>query len=138
MAARVKVIDLAKELGVTSKDLIVALEAMGQKAMRAMSPLQAATANELRVKLGRGRDLPEEAKPKRVPKAKPAPRPPLPLNTRAHLAQAKAICRAQSTPARTCRVVEPKAGEPRPFSSPQTNVGGEAPRRSRDGEGGNG
>ena len=73
MAARVKVIDLAKELGVTSKDLIVALEAMGQKAMRAMSPLQPATANELRVKLGRGRDLPEEAKPKRVVKAKPAP-----------------------------------------------------------------
>jgi len=72
VAARVKVIDLAKELGVTSKDLIVALEAMGQKAMRAMSPLQTATANELRVKLGRGRDLPEEAKPKRVPKAKPA------------------------------------------------------------------
>ena len=70
MAARVKVIDLAKELGVTSKDLIVALEAMGQKGMRAMSPLQAAAANELRVKLGRGRDLPEEAKPKRVPKAK--------------------------------------------------------------------
>jgi translation initiation factor IF-2 len=68
----VKVIDLAKELGVTSKDLIVALEAMGQKGMRAMSPLQTTTANELRVKLGRGRDLPEEAKPKRVPKAKPA------------------------------------------------------------------
>jgi translation initiation factor IF-2 len=72
VAARVKVIDLAKELGVTSKDLIVALEAMGQKAMRAMSPLQAATANELRIKLGRGRDLPEEARPKRAPKAKPA------------------------------------------------------------------
>src|SRR5215472_4229392 len=45
---------------------------MGQKGMRAMSPLQAATANDLRVKLGRGRDLPEEAKPKRAPKAKPA------------------------------------------------------------------
>src|SRR5215469_5371355 len=44
---------------------------MGQKGMRAMSPLQAATANDLRVKLGRGRDLPEEAKPKRAPKAKP-------------------------------------------------------------------
>jgi translation initiation factor IF-2 len=71
VAARVKVIDLAKELGVTSKDLIVALEAMGQKGMRAMSPLQAAMANDLRVKLGRGRDLPEEAKPKRAPKAKP-------------------------------------------------------------------
>ncbi len=72
MAARVKVIDLAKELGVTSKDLIVALEAMGQKGMRAMSPLQAPAANELRVKLGRGRDLPEEVKPKRAPKPKRA------------------------------------------------------------------
>jgi translation initiation factor IF-2 len=71
VAARVKVIDLAKELGVTSKDLIVALEAMGQKGMRAMSPLLAPAANELRVKLGRGRELPEEVKPKRAPKAKP-------------------------------------------------------------------
>jgi translation initiation factor IF-2 len=72
VAARVKVIDLAKELGVTSKDLIVALEGMGHKGVRAMSPLLAATANELRVKLGRGRELPAEAKPKRVPKPKPA------------------------------------------------------------------
>jgi translation initiation factor IF-2 len=72
VAARVKVIDLAKELGVTSKDLIVALEGMGHKGMRAMSPLLAATANELRVKLGRGRDLPAEAKPKRAPKPKAA------------------------------------------------------------------
>jgi translation initiation factor IF-2 len=72
VAARVKVIDLAKELGVTSKDLIVALEGMGHKGMRAMSPLLAAQANELRVKLGRGRELPAEAKPKRAPKPKPA------------------------------------------------------------------
>jgi translation initiation factor IF-2 len=72
VAARVKVIDLAKELGVTSKDLIVALEGMGHKGMRAMSPLLVATANELRVKLGRGRDLPAETKPKRAPKPKAA------------------------------------------------------------------
>jgi translation initiation factor IF-2 len=72
VAARVKVIDLAKELGVTSKDLIVALEGMGHKGMRAMSPLLAAQANELRVKLGRGRELPAEAKPKRAPKPKAA------------------------------------------------------------------
>jgi len=72
VAGRVKVIDLAKELGVTSKDLIVALEGMGHKGMRAMSPLLAATANELRVKLGRGRELPAEAKPKRAPKPKAA------------------------------------------------------------------
>ena len=73
MAARVKVIDLAKELGVTSKDLIVALEGMGHKGVRAMTPVPADTANELRVKLGRGRDLPIESKPKRPAKPKEVP-----------------------------------------------------------------
>jgi len=72
VAGRVKVMDLAKELGVTSKDLVVALEGMGQKSMRATSPLTALIANELRVKLGRGRDLPVESKPKRSPKPKEA------------------------------------------------------------------
>jgi translation initiation factor IF-2 len=70
VAGRVKVMDLAKELGVTSKDLVVALEAMGHKSMRATSPLTVPMANELRIKLGGGRDLPVEAKPKRVPKSK--------------------------------------------------------------------
>jgi len=97
VAARVKVIDLAKELGVTSKDLIVALEAMGQKGMRAMSPLQAPAANELRVKLGRGRDLPEEAKPKRAPKAKPAAG----ADTEPAVAKKKAA--GPATPAKTAR-----------------------------------
>src|SRR5581483_9590180 len=61
-------------------DLIVALEGMGHKGMRAMSPLLSGVANELRVKLGRGRELPPEAKPKRAPRPKaaegqtPAPR----------------------------------------------------------------
>jgi len=97
VAARVKVIDLAKELGVTSKDLIVALEAMGQKGMRAMSPLQAPAANELRVKLGRGRDLPEEPKPKRAPKAKPAAG----ADTEPAVAKKKAA--GPATPAKTAR-----------------------------------
>jgi translation initiation factor IF-2 len=70
VAARTKVIDLAKELGVTSKDLMVALEEMGQKGKRAMSPLDTETANALRLKLGRGRELPEEAKPKRPARAR--------------------------------------------------------------------
>ncbi|MFQ5897720.1 MAG: translation initiation factor IF-2 [Candidatus Methylomirabilia bacterium] len=65
MAGRMKVTDLAKELGVTSKDLLVALEGMGLKGKRAMSPLDQATANKLRLQLGRGRELPTEAKPKR-------------------------------------------------------------------------
>jgi len=69
-AAKIKVIELAKELGVTSKDLMVAAEEMGHKGIRAMSPLDSALANALRVKLGKGRDLPEAPKPKRVPKPK--------------------------------------------------------------------
>jgi translation initiation factor IF-2 len=70
VAARTKVIDLAKELGVTSKDLMVALEEMGQKGKRAMSPLDTETANALRLKLGRGRELPEEPKPRRATRAR--------------------------------------------------------------------
>ena len=105
MAVRVKVIDLAKELGVTSKDLIVALEGMGHKGVRAMSPLLAATANELRVKLGRGRELPAEAKPKRAPKPKPAEG-----DAVAALPKKKA---AAGTSARTKKVAA-KAGEEAP------------------------
>jgi translation initiation factor IF-2 len=73
-ATKVKVIELAKELGVTSKDLMLAAEEMGHKGVRAMTPLDAKLANELRVKLGKGRDIPEEvvAKPKRAPKPKAA------------------------------------------------------------------
>jgi translation initiation factor IF-2 len=95
VAARVKVIDLAKELGVTSKDLIVALEGMGHKGVRAMSPLLAATANELRVKLGRGRELPAEAKPKRAPKPKKAEGEAVPA-----AAKKKAPARAKTAAAR--------------------------------------
>jgi len=69
-AAKIKVIELAKELGVTSKDLMVAAEEMGHKGIRAMSPLDSTLANALRVKLGKGRDLPEAPKPKRAPKPK--------------------------------------------------------------------
>ncbi|MFQ5519971.1 MAG: translation initiation factor IF-2, partial [Candidatus Methylomirabilia bacterium] len=77
MAGRMKVIDLAKELGVTSKDLLVALEGMGLKGKRAMSPLDQATSNKLRLQLGRGRELPTETKPKKTRvSAKAAPKAP--------------------------------------------------------------
>src|SRR5262245_41696880 len=49
---------------------MVAAEEMGHKGIRAMSPLESTLANALRVKLGKGRDLPEAPKPKRVPKLK--------------------------------------------------------------------
>jgi translation initiation factor IF-2 len=72
VAAKIKVIELAKELGVTSKDLMLAAEEMGHKGVRAMTPLDSALANALRLKLGRGRELPEEAKPKRPARARKA------------------------------------------------------------------
>jgi translation initiation factor IF-2 len=71
LAAKIKVIELAKELGVTSKDLMLAAEEMGHKGIRAMTPLDTALANSLRVKLGRGRELPpEDARPKRPSRAR--------------------------------------------------------------------
>ncbi len=70
MAAKIKMMELAKELGVTSKELMVAAEEMGHKGVRAMSPLESTLANALRLKLGKGRELPEEPKPKRVAKPK--------------------------------------------------------------------
>jgi hypothetical protein len=69
-ATKIKVIELAKELGVTSKDIMLAAEEMGRKGVRAMTPLDTVLAHDLRVKLGKGREIPEEAKPKR-PRAKP-------------------------------------------------------------------
>ncbi len=71
-ATKIKVIDLAKELGVTSKDLMLAAEEMGHKGVRVMTPLDSTLANALRTKLGKGRDLPEEVKPKRPVRAKKA------------------------------------------------------------------
>ena len=65
-ATKVKVIELAKELGVTSKDLMLAAEEMGHKGVRAMTPLDAKLANELRSKLGKGRELPEVKPPTEV------------------------------------------------------------------------
>jgi translation initiation factor IF-2 len=70
VAAKIKVIELAKELGVTSKDLMLAAEEMGHKGVRVMTPLDSSLANALRTKLGKGRDLPEEPKPKRAPRPK--------------------------------------------------------------------
>ncbi|MBI3637322.1 MAG: translation initiation factor IF-2 N-terminal domain-containing protein, partial [Candidatus Rokubacteria bacterium] len=72
MAAKIKVIELAKELGVTSKDLMLAAEGMGHKGVRVMTPLDTTLANALRTKLGKGRDLPEMPKPKRAAKPKAA------------------------------------------------------------------
>jgi translation initiation factor IF-2 len=117
-AAKIKVIDLAKELGVTSKDLMVAAEEMGSKGVRAMTPLDTTLANALRVKLGRGRDLPEEPKPKRVAK------PRAPREAAADGAPKKAPSRAKKTkveePEESSLEIKPAATIVKPKPAPAT------------------
>src|SRR3989442_1595072 len=52
---------------------MLAADEMGHKGVRAMTPLDGTLANALRVKLGKGRELPEEAKPKRPARTKATP-----------------------------------------------------------------
>src|SRR5262245_46599522 len=49
---------------------MVAAEEMGHKGVRVMTPLDSTLANALRTKLGKGRELPEEPKPKRPARPK--------------------------------------------------------------------
>lgn len=65
-----QVIDLAKELGVTSKDLMLAAEEMGHKGIRVMTALDSSLADALRAKMGKGRD-PLGPRPIRVPRIRP-------------------------------------------------------------------
>jgi translation initiation factor IF-2 len=95
-AAKIKVIELAKELGVTSKDIMLAADEMGRKGVRAMTALDPTFANDLRVKLGKGREIPEEARPKR------------PL--RARVATPEGV--EGEAPKQTARVRKPKADVP--------------------------
>jgi translation initiation factor IF-2 len=130
VAARIKVIDLAKELGVTSKDLMMALEEMGQKGKRAMTPLDTETANALRVKLGKGRELPEEAKPKRAPRPKAAIPSTGPKEARPARARKGAMKPAEAEPEPldlrpAATIVKPKPVEPVSEAAPE--VGPEPP-----------
>jgi translation initiation factor IF-2 len=136
-ATKIKVIELAKELGVTSKDLMVAAEEMGHKGVRAMTPLDQKLANELRVKLGKGRELPEETvKPKRVAK----PRAPKDADgaaaktsrTKKSVVEDGADESGEARPAAT--IVKPKPAaplevpEPPPIAKPAAEIAPEPPK----------
>ena len=107
-AGKVKVIDLAKELGVTSKDLMVAAEEMGHKGVRAMTPVDSALANALRVKLGKGRDLPEEPKPKRESARNPS----RPKRATAYLPRRVSLLARSARPRKTPATVAPAEDAP--------------------------
>ena len=111
-ATKVKVIELAKELGVTSKDLMLAAEEMGHKGVRAMTPLDAKLANELRVKLGKGRELPEEpVKPKRVAKPKVEGAEATPKKPRARKAKADEAAETPEEVKPAATIVKPRPAE---------------------------
>jgi translation initiation factor IF-2 len=146
-AAKIKVIELAKELGVTSKDLMLAAEEMGKKGVRAMTPLDTTLANALRLKLGKGRELPEETKPQRPSRprtlkpaaeegeaAKPAARPrkakvqpseeapaPVELRPAATIVKPKPVEKPAEAPAEALEPLRPVAEaipEPKPAIAP--------------------
>jgi translation initiation factor IF-2 len=102
-AAKIKLMELAKELGVTSKELMVAADEMGHKGVRAMSPLDSTLANALRVKLGKGRELPEEPKPKRAAKRR---------------APSDAAATAEGAPVQTSATLAKKAAGPATDEAP--------------------
>ncbi|HXU89837.1 MAG TPA: translation initiation factor IF-2 [Methylomirabilota bacterium] len=129
-AAKIKVIDLAKELGVTSKDLMLAAEEMGHKGVRAMTPLDTKLANELRTKLGKGRELPEEpVKPKRVVKAKVEGAEAAPKKPRTKKAKSDDAESVEVAPAAT--IVKPKpveiTAEPPTIAPRPTEIAPEPP-----------
>jgi translation initiation factor IF-2 len=132
-ATKVKVIELAKELGVTSKDLMLAAEEMGHKGVRAMTPLDAKLANELRTKLGKGRDLPEEiVKPKRAAKAKVEGIETAPKKPRAKKAKGDETEETPGEVMPAATIVKPRpaeiAAEPPAIAPRQPEIAPEAPR----------
>jgi translation initiation factor IF-2 len=119
VATKIKVIELAKELGVTSKDLMLAAEEMGHKGIRAMTPLDSTLANALRLKLGKGRELPEEAKPKRASRARKTAEGDAAPGTKPARARKAKPAAAEEAPAPielkpAATIVKPKPVEPAP------------------------
>ncbi len=107
MAGRVKVIELAKELGVTSKDVLVALEGMGLRGKRTSTLLEESLVRQLQAQLGRGRKVaPKAAGAKKKPAGEKVPR-----------------SRSGKAPA----VKKPAAGKAKPAPAPEVKIVETAP-----------
>ncbi|WP_234805836.1 translation initiation factor IF-2 N-terminal domain-containing protein, partial [Mycolicibacterium insubricum] len=89
MAGKARVHELAKELGVTSKEVLARLSEQGEFVKSASSTVEAPVARRLRESFGGGKAAPEAAPaaakapaksptPGPVPGPKPAPKPPAP------------------------------------------------------------
>ncbi|GAA2985339.1 translation initiation factor IF-2 [Actinokineospora diospyrosa] len=94
MAGKARVHELAKELGVTSKDVLAKLKDLGEFVKSASSTVEAPVARRLRDAYpGKG-----EAKPGPRPGPKPTPRPPAPRPEAAPAPAAQAPAAASSAP----------------------------------------
>ncbi|GLW78404.1 translation initiation factor IF-2 [Actinokineospora globicatena] len=94
MAGKARVHELAKELGVTSKDVLAKLKDLGEFVKSASSTVEAPVARRLRDAYpGKG-----EAKPGPRPGPKPAPRPPAPRPEASTAPAAQAPAAASSAP----------------------------------------
>ncbi|RLK62099.1 translation initiation factor IF-2 [Actinokineospora cianjurensis] len=135
MAGKARVHELAKELGVTSKDVLAKLKDLGEFVKSASSTVEAPVARRLRDAYpGKG-----EAKPGPRPGPKPTPRPPAPRPEAAPAPVAQAPAAASSapsapapapTPARTQTQGQAQTAPPKPGFVPGPPRPKPAPRQA--------
>ncbi|SER96037.1 translation initiation factor IF-2 [Actinokineospora terrae] len=135
MAGKARVHELAKELGVTSKDVLAKLKDLGEFVKSASSTVEAPVARRLRDAYpGKG-----EAKPGPRPGPKPTPRPPAPRPEAAPAPAAQAPAAASSapsapapapTPARTQTQGQAQTAPPKPGFVPGPPRPKPAPRQA--------
>jgi len=121
--AKVRVHELAKELGITSKEAITKLEEMGEFVRSASSTIEPPVVKKLRTAFPGAAAPKQESKPARRPAPKPAPKAPAAESApaaEAPEAQAKATQPTEAPAGQTPAKDAPKPGAPRP-AAPQAN-----------------
>ena len=111
-----RVHEIAKEAGVTSKELLAALQAAGIEVKAAASNVEEADAKKVLASLGQAGDKPA-AKPKAKPAAKPAAK-----------AQAKPAAKAKPAPKPQAEPAAPNAPAQPKAEAPKAKAGAPAPK----------
>ena len=117
--AKARVHEVAKELGLSSKDVLAHLEKIGHPAKTASSGIDEAVAQQLRSDLGNGAAAPAEtakAKPAKAAPAAKATKAPAPAKSKAKPAAKPA---AEAKPAAKAPA-KPKPVEKKPAAAPPT------------------
>jgi translation initiation factor IF-2 len=148
VAGKARVHELAKELGVTSKEVLARLGEQGEFVKSASSTVEAPVARRLRESFGGGKPAPEKASgngaaatkaPAKAPAAKPAPKPaapepaPAPAPPAAPEPAAKAPAPAAEQPPAAAAAPAPSPTRPGPTPGPRPAAPKPAARMPRVG-----